>query len=79
MICCILRQDKADIVHHLHLSEFKKAYPEAKLLGVEGTSTRMEDKALEFDGGEIFPRFSRLFNFNLRSLGQGRAEHEVWL
>jgi len=39
-----------DIVHHLYLSEFKKAYPEAKLLGVDGTPSRMEDKALEFDG-----------------------------
>jgi hypothetical protein len=43
------------------LSEFKKAYPEAKLLGVEGTSTRMGDKALKFDGGENLTPDSRGF------------------
>jgi hypothetical protein len=65
MICCFLRRDKADIVHHLYLSEFKKAYPEAKLLGVDGTPSRMEDKALEFDGGENLSSGSRdFFNFN---------------
>jgi len=39
-----------NIVHHLYLSEFKKAYPEATLLGVEGTLHRLEDKSLKFDG-----------------------------
>jgi len=59
--CCFLRRDKADTVHHIYLSEFKKAYPEAKLLGVEGTSTRMGDKALKFDGGENLTPDSRDF------------------
>jgi len=39
-----------DIVHHLYLPEFKRAYPEAKLLGVEETLHRSEDKTLKFDG-----------------------------
>jgi len=39
-----------DIVHHLFLPEFKKAYPEAKLLGVEETLHRSVDKTLKFDG-----------------------------
>jgi len=40
----------ADIVHHLFLPEFTKAYPNAKLLGVEETLQRSEDKSLKFDG-----------------------------
>lgn len=39
-----------DIVHHLYLPEFKKAYPEAKLIGVEETLHRSADKTLKFDG-----------------------------
>ena len=45
-------QKNADIVHHLYLSEFKKAYPEAKLIGVEETLHRSADKTLKFDGGK---------------------------
>jgi hypothetical protein len=40
----------ADMVHHLFLPEFKKAYPKAKLLGVEAALQRSEDKSLKFDG-----------------------------
>ncbi|KZP25643.1 hypothetical protein FIBSPDRAFT_855572 [Athelia psychrophila] len=39
-----------DIVHHLYLPEFKKAYPDAKLIGIAETLERTEDKALKFDG-----------------------------
>jgi len=39
-----------DIVHHLFLPEFKKAYPEAKLIGVEEVLHRSADKTLKFDG-----------------------------
>jgi len=39
-----------DIVHNLFLPEFKNAYPEAKLIGVEGTLCRSVGKTLKFDG-----------------------------
>lgn len=51
---CILQSShKKDIVHHLFLPEFKKAYPEAKLIGIAETLDRSEDKSLKFDGSKI--------------------------
>jgi hypothetical protein len=41
-----------DIVHHLYLSEFKMAYPNAKVIGVEDTVKRMTEKSFPFDGRE---------------------------
>lgn len=41
-----------DIVHHLYLLEFKMAYPNAKVIGVEDTITRMNEKSFPFDGRE---------------------------
>lgn len=35
------------------MPEFKRAYPEAKLLGVEGTLRRSVDKTLKFDGSKV--------------------------
>ncbi|KIJ63219.1 hypothetical protein HYDPIDRAFT_113833 [Hydnomerulius pinastri MD-312] len=40
----------ADAVHHLYLSEFKRAYPDAKLIGVADTLKNIEDKTVPFDG-----------------------------
>ncbi|KAF8956292.1 hypothetical protein BDZ97DRAFT_1958631 [Flammula alnicola] len=40
----------ADAVHHLFLGDFKKAYPEAKLIAPEDAITRHDDKDLLFDG-----------------------------
>jgi len=40
----------ANMVHYLFLPEFKKAYPTAKLIGVEETLQRLGDKTLKFDG-----------------------------
>ncbi|KAG2035942.1 hypothetical protein BDR03DRAFT_899034 [Suillus americanus] len=40
----------ADAVHHLFLGEFKRAYPNAKLIGVEGAIGNISDKSLQFDG-----------------------------
>ena len=40
-----------DAVHHLYLSEFKMAYPNAKVIGVEETLKRMNEKSFPFDGG----------------------------
>jgi hypothetical protein len=48
-----LIREQLDVVHHLYLPEFKKAYPDAKLIGVEETLHRSEDKTLKFDGGKI--------------------------
>ncbi|KAF8121909.1 hypothetical protein EV363DRAFT_1315920 [Boletus edulis] len=39
-----------DIVHHLYLLEFKMAYPNAKVIGVEDTVKRMNEKSFPFDG-----------------------------
>jgi len=39
-----------DIVHHLYLLEFKMAYPNAKVIGVEDTVKRMDEKSFPFDG-----------------------------
>ncbi|KAG6829747.1 hypothetical protein H0H92_003623 [Tricholoma furcatifolium] len=39
-----------DAVHHLYLGEFKKAYPEAKLIGPAEAIERHDDKNLVFDG-----------------------------
>jgi hypothetical protein len=62
------------------LPEFKKAYPEAKLLGVDGTLDRMEDKTFKFDGGKIVSSASlNLTLQQLHSLGQGCAKHEIRL
>ncbi|PPQ73721.1 LOW QUALITY PROTEIN: hypothetical protein CVT26_010852 [Gymnopilus dilepis] len=40
----------ADSVHHLFLSEYKKAYPSAKLIAPEAAIERHDDKDLVFDG-----------------------------
>ncbi|KAF7323745.1 hypothetical protein MKEN_00595500 [Mycena kentingensis (nom. inval.)] len=43
----------ADAVHHLYLHEFKKAYPQAKVIGVEALITKKakgKKDAVEFDG-----------------------------
>ncbi|KAF9069480.1 hypothetical protein BDP27DRAFT_718995 [Rhodocollybia butyracea] len=40
----------ADAVHHMFLSDFKKAYPEAKVIAPKAAIERIEDKALKFDG-----------------------------
>ncbi|THH13984.1 hypothetical protein EW146_g6295 [Bondarzewia mesenterica] len=40
----------ADAVHHLYLGEFKKAYPEAKLLAVEEVVEKKKNEGLEFAG-----------------------------
>ncbi|PFH50532.1 hypothetical protein AMATHDRAFT_75598 [Amanita thiersii Skay4041] len=40
----------ADAVHHLFLSEFKKAYPTAKLIAPQAAIDRVADKSLKFDG-----------------------------
>ncbi|KAG1900311.1 uncharacterized protein F5891DRAFT_309708 [Suillus fuscotomentosus] len=40
----------ADAVHHMFLGEFKRAYPNAKLIGVEDAIKNMSDKDLQFDG-----------------------------
>ncbi|KAG1859156.1 hypothetical protein C8R48DRAFT_714879 [Suillus tomentosus] len=40
----------ANAVHHLFLGEFKRAYPNAKLIGVEDAIKNMSDKDLQFDG-----------------------------
>ncbi|KAF9226374.1 hypothetical protein BS17DRAFT_749779 [Gyrodon lividus] len=39
-----------DAVHHLYLSEFKRAYPDAKVIGVADTIRRMKDQTFRFDG-----------------------------
>lgn len=39
-----------DVVHHLFLGDFKKEYPQAKVIGVEGLPEKKPD--LKFDGGE---------------------------
>ncbi|KAF5352157.1 hypothetical protein D9758_009199 [Tetrapyrgos nigripes] len=40
----------ADAVHHLFLSEFKRAYPDAKLIAPQGATENVADKSLKFDG-----------------------------
>ncbi|KAF9003371.1 hypothetical protein BDQ17DRAFT_1305718 [Cyathus striatus] len=40
----------ADMVHHLYLGQYKKAYPDAKLIAPEAALERLEDKNLKFDG-----------------------------
>lgn len=40
----------ADQVHHLYVSDYAKAYPEAKVIGVEGLPEKRTD--LKWDGGE---------------------------
>jgi len=39
-----------DGLHHLYLGEFKKAYPEAKVLGPAMAAQRIKDKQVKFDG-----------------------------
>jgi len=39
-----------DAVHHLFLTQYKKAYPSAKVIGPEAALARLEDKSLKFDG-----------------------------
>ncbi|KAL0958115.1 hypothetical protein HGRIS_000284 [Hohenbuehelia grisea] len=40
----------ADGVHHLYLSDFKKAYPDAKVIGPQMAVDRIDDKGVKFDG-----------------------------
>ncbi|KAK0232161.1 hypothetical protein EDD85DRAFT_102099 [Armillaria nabsnona] len=40
----------ADAVHHLFLTEFKTAYPHAKLIAPEDAIKKYDDKDLKFDG-----------------------------
>ncbi|KAJ6616436.1 hypothetical protein B0H10DRAFT_2036995 [Mycena sp. CBHHK59/15] len=40
----------ADAVHHLFLGEFKRAYPNAKLLAPAAAIERSSDKSLKYDG-----------------------------
>ncbi|KAJ7255268.1 hypothetical protein C8J57DRAFT_1345927 [Mycena rebaudengoi] len=40
----------ADAVHHLFLGEFKRAYPNAKLIATAAATERCTDKTLKFDG-----------------------------
>ncbi|CAL1708877.1 unnamed protein product [Somion occarium] len=39
-----------DVDHHLFLSEWKKAYPEARLIGVQGLPDKMESHRWKYDG-----------------------------
>ncbi|KAF7974990.1 hypothetical protein HWV62_10747 [Athelia sp. TMB] len=41
-----------DVVHYMFLSEYKAAYPEAKVIGVKDLVPKMKEKGLELDGGE---------------------------
>ena len=43
-----------DIVHHLYLGEFSKAYPEAKVIGVEGLAAKKKKEGLTLAGGTPF-------------------------
>ncbi|KAJ7201703.1 hypothetical protein GGX14DRAFT_159998 [Mycena pura] len=40
----------ADAVHHMYLGQFKKAYPEAKVIGVEALVAKKKAEGLVFDG-----------------------------
>ncbi|TFK41494.1 hypothetical protein BDQ12DRAFT_678086 [Crucibulum laeve] len=40
----------ADAIHHLFLAEYKKAYPEAKVIGVEPLFAKKQAEGLELDG-----------------------------
>lgn len=46
------------------MPEFKRAYPEAKLLGVEGTLRRSVDKTLKFDGSKVLSLPSLYLNLD---------------
>ncbi|KAF5352166.1 hypothetical protein D9758_009194 [Tetrapyrgos nigripes] len=39
-----------DFVHHLFLGEFKKAYPQAKVIGVDGLGAKKKAEGLTMDG-----------------------------
>ncbi|KAJ7598648.1 hypothetical protein C8J56DRAFT_814806 [Mycena floridula] len=39
-----------DIVHHIYLGEFKKAYPDAKVIGMEGLAEKKAKEGLKLDG-----------------------------
>ena len=40
-----------DAVHHLFLGEFKKEFPEAKLIAVDEAIQKKKKEGLQFDGG----------------------------
>ncbi|THU83081.1 hypothetical protein K435DRAFT_435838 [Dendrothele bispora CBS 962.96] len=40
----------SSLAHHFHLGEFKKAYPDAKLIGVNGIGEKKSAEGLVFDG-----------------------------
>ncbi|KDQ60122.1 hypothetical protein JAAARDRAFT_32495 [Jaapia argillacea MUCL 33604] len=40
----------ADAVHHLYLGDYKKAYPEAKLISVDEAIAKKKEEGLKFDG-----------------------------
>ncbi|KAJ7698666.1 hypothetical protein B0H17DRAFT_325407 [Mycena rosella] len=39
-----------DAVHHMFLGQFKKAYPDAKVIGVEALVAKKKGEGLQFDG-----------------------------
>ncbi|KAJ7098322.1 hypothetical protein C8R44DRAFT_811339 [Mycena epipterygia] len=40
----------ADAMHHMFLAQFKKVYPQAKVIGVEGTAEKKKKEGLTIDG-----------------------------
>jgi hypothetical protein len=40
-----------DALHHMFLSEFKTAYPDAKVIGVEGLPEKKTQEGWTLDGG----------------------------
>jgi hypothetical protein len=48
-----------DAVHHLFLPEFKRAYPDAKVIGVADTIRGMTDQTFPFDGRTFHLSMSR--------------------
>ncbi|KAF5352164.1 hypothetical protein D9758_009196 [Tetrapyrgos nigripes] len=40
----------SSLAHHWYLSDFKKAYPSAKLIGTEGIAAKKKSEGLKFDG-----------------------------
>lgn len=68
-----------DAVHHLFLLEFKMAYPDAKVIGVEETIKRMNEKSFPFDGRAYLLSIRVIAVHDLVSLGPRPAGHEVRL
>ncbi|KAF8882181.1 hypothetical protein CPB84DRAFT_1827901 [Gymnopilus junonius] len=51
----------ADAVHHLFLSDYKKTYPNAKLIAPEAAIAHHDDKDLVFDGACNFSLFGSVW------------------